>query len=99
MTYEKPEGGTVGYAAEGPAPTIEEIRRVRRHECVMHGHTFDVIQRCGSSEPYAVICSNCGADWGIKSRLRPWPDKARADELRARAERFLAETPEVGEGQ
>lgn len=66
--------------------TREEIQRVRKHECSMRGHSFDVITTTGSLDPKQIICSNCGDSWQVQpphgdfdpASARTWNDRERA---------------------
>ncbi len=42
------------------APTHEEVMKVRRHECAMRGHSWDVLMVTGQEDPIALHCGNCG---------------------------------------
>jgi hypothetical protein len=41
------------------APTAEEIARVRRYECSMNGHSWDVVEQFGGP-PVSIHCTHCG---------------------------------------
>jgi hypothetical protein len=47
-------------------PTDEEIQKVRRYECTINGHDYNVISSLGSDGPTRIVCSNCGRTWGVK---------------------------------
>lgn len=46
-------------------PTLEEIQRVREHECRMRSHTFTETTAIGFDGPTRVICTNCGRTWRV----------------------------------
>lgn len=50
--------------AERP-PTHDEIQRVRRFDCSVRGHSFDVVMVMGSSDPQIIVCHNCGETWNV----------------------------------
>lgn len=45
-------------------PTYEELRRVRRFECSVNGHSFREVV-AGTGGPIRVICDRCAASWRI----------------------------------
>lgn len=46
-------------------PSMEEIQRVREHECRMSGHDFTVLGVWQVEGPHAVTCSHCGKGWTV----------------------------------
>lgn len=44
----------------------EAAMEIKRRECAMNGHSYDVLQQVGQAGPTAVICTRCGKSWGIE---------------------------------
>ncbi len=40
--------------------TYDDVMRVRRHECRLRGHDWDILKADGHEDPVALICDNCG---------------------------------------
>lgn len=38
-------------------------------ECYWQGHDFSEYVRYGSQDPTLVVCTRCGASWGIKQKI------------------------------
>jgi hypothetical protein len=46
-------------------PTLEEVRRVREHECRTHGHSFDEVLTLERLDPLGLVCVRCGRTWPV----------------------------------
>ena len=59
-------------------PTWDEIIKVRRWECSMWGHDFQILQVVQHHDPVKILCGRCGKSWGIVS-LKQEKEDQRAD--------------------
>ena len=54
--------------------TPEELAKVRRYECTMHGHSFSEVRVHQTLAPQRVICTNCGSHWAVVNPGANWGD-------------------------
>ncbi len=55
----KNTGTPCGQSGYREIPTMEDVMKVRRYDCSMRGHDWDILQATGHEDPVALICRNC----------------------------------------
>jgi hypothetical protein len=50
--------------------TLDEARvELRRQECLIEGHDYDVMRIYGRNEPAFVRCTRCGMSWDVNTEV------------------------------